>query len=150
MDERELIATLEQAKAHFRVMRHKPVFNIPQACEALHVLPSQVAKNLLLSDDFGVFMLLVRGDTRADFDALAKKRGTKRVMLATPDDVYKKTGVKIGSVNLFSWPDVFIDESVTRLPEINVHPDDNAVTVFVKTDDILRLVPKAVIGKFSK
>jgi hypothetical protein len=92
----------------------------------------------------------VRGDTRADFDALAKKRGTKRVMLATPDDVYKKTGVKIGSVNLFSWPDVFIDESVTRLPEINVHPDDNAVTVFVKTDDILRLVPKAVIGKFSK
>jgi hypothetical protein len=50
MDERELIAFLDQAKAHYHVVRHKPVFNIPQACAELKMLPSQVAKNLLFVD----------------------------------------------------------------------------------------------------
>lgn len=150
MDEKKLLNMLDNNLAAYRVVRHKPVFNIEEACRELGTTPGQEVKNLLCKDTNGFFLFVTRGDMRVDFNALRKSRGTPKVSMASPDEVKTKTGVAIGSVNLFSFPAVYLDESVRALPELNIHPDDNTVTVFVKTEDALRLVPGAVFGSFSK
>lgn len=150
MDLDELARKLKAGNAVFRVVHHKPVFNMREACDVLGTTPDKDVKNLLFRDEKDFVLVVVRGDRKVDTDAVANARGVPKVALAKPDEVLKITGVPIGSVNLFSAPAVLIDEEVKSLPEINVHPDDNSVTVFIKSDDALRLVPKAVFGRFSK
>lgn len=150
MDERGLTGRLRDAAAVFRVVRHRPVFTVEEACAALGISAADEAKNLLFVDEKGFFLVVLRGDRKVDALALARERGTARVRLASPGEVKERTGVAVGAVNLFSFAVVLIDEEVLALAELPVHPDDNSVTFFVKTADALRMVPSAVVVSCAK
>lgn len=150
MDENELKGLLDSRGIKFEIKRHKPVFNIEEACRELGVDPEHEVKNLLLKDETGFFMVILTGNALVDFNSVRKARGVKKVRLALPEEVKAKTGVEIGSVNLFSFPTVLLDRKVTELPTLNTHPDDNSVTFFIPTADALGLLENMVVGDFSK
>ncbi|MBI5228841.1 hypothetical protein HY991_01935 [Candidatus Micrarchaeota archaeon] len=150
MNEQRLIAMLELNHIEHRIVRHAPVYNIAEACSELGKKPKEEVKNLLLKDEKGFFLLVILGDRKADLKALQIARKTKKISLATPEEVKEKTGVSVGAVNLFSYPIVYVDYSVCSLEEINVHPDDNSVTVFAETTGALKLLKNPVFGSFSK
>jgi len=150
MDEKAFTQLLESNGIAYRVMRHKPVYTVAESCAERGAKPEEETKNLLLKDGKGFFLLVLPGDRRADFTALAKARGGGRAALATPQEVKEQTCVEVGAVNLFSHPVVFVDERVLALPQLFIHPDDNAVSVCVETKAALSLVKAPVFGKFSK
>jgi len=149
MKQSALEAMLKKAGISYRVVRHKPVFTVAEACAELKITPDAVVKNILLKDDKGFFVVVIQGDRKMDFGAIAKLRSTAKVMMASPEEVKDETGVEIGSVSLLSFPDVLVESGVKSLSELNIHPDDNKVTLFVSID-ALNLVKKLVVGDFAK
>lgn len=150
MNETQLAKKLTENNVAYRVCRHPPVFNVPEACAALGVKPQEIVKNLLLKDGKGFFLCVLRGCDKLDFKTIAAARGGGKPSLARPEDVERETGVKAGSVNLFSFPHVLIDEKARLLKELNIHPDDNATTVFAETQGALALVKHAQYGSYAK
>ena len=148
MNERQLSELLNGKKVEYKILRHKPVFNIQEASAELGVKPEEEVKNILLKDGKGFFLLIAVGNTKIDFKAVQIARGTKKTRFAFPDEVKQQTGVENGSVNLFSYPAVYVDSKVILLKEINVHPDDNSVTFILETSQALGLLENKTIGKY--
>ena len=148
MNEQQLTQLLDSKGIPYRVIRHKPVFNIEEACRELGVSPDAEVKNLLLKDDRGFFLLIAVGSTRVNYKAVAAARGTKKVRMAQADEVKEKTGVEVGSVNLFSYSEVLVDSRVVALAEINTHPDDNTITLMIPTGPALGLLKNKTVGEF--
>ncbi|MBS3070552.1 hypothetical protein J4220_03530 [Candidatus Micrarchaeota archaeon] len=150
MNETQLESILKENDASYEIKRHKPVFNIHEACLELGIKPEDEVKNLLMKDSKGFFLLIACGNTKADFSALSKARGGGKVSLASAEEVKQNTGVDVGSVNLFSYPVVFVDERILSLKTVNTHPDDNSVTFFIETSKALGLLKEKTIGSFCK
>jgi len=150
MNEAQLESFLKENGVAYEIIRHKPVFNIEEACAELGVTPDEEVKNLLLKDGKGFFLLIAVGSTRIDFKALSKIRSGGRVSLANPEEVKEKTGVEVGSVNLFSYPIVYVDGRVTGLKKLNTHPDDNSVTFMMEAGKALELLKEKTVGNFCK
>ncbi len=150
MNEAQLESFLKENGVGYEIKRHKPVFNIHEACLELGLKPEEEVKNLLMKDSKGFFLLIACGNTKADFKALSKTRGGGKVSLASAEEVKQNTGVDVGSVNLFSYPIVYVDERILSLKKINSHPDDNAVTFFIDASKALELLKDKTVGNFCR
>jgi Ala-tRNA(Pro) deacylase len=149
MDEKALAALLDSRGIPFRVIRHKPIYTIADACRELGITADKEIKNLLLRDSKGFFLLVLRGDKRADLEAIERARGAGLVRMATPPEVKEQTGVEIGHVNPFAYPVVFVDEGVKSLGELLANPDDNSVSFAIPCAPALELL-SPVFGAFAK
>lgn len=134
----------------FKVASHKPVYNIAEASEAEGIHPSKVVKNILMKDEKGFFLIVLCGDTRCDFDKIRDFRRTKRVRMATPEEVKTQTGVDVGAVNLFSCPEVIADNGVLKLKEINCHPDDNTKTIYFPVQYLKDVLPHLDVADIAQ
>jgi Ala-tRNA(Pro) deacylase len=150
MDEEALSKFLSERNIPFRVTHHKAVYTVAESAEAEGTDPSKIVKNILLKDDNGFFLAVLTGDKKFDFVKLRVIRKTKKIRMATPEEVKEKTGVEIGSVNLFSYPEVVVDSAVASLEEINTHPDDNAKTVYFPSKYLKEVVPVIVTADIGK
>jgi len=148
VNEQQLSQLFDSKGIPYRVIRHKPVFNTAEACAELGILPGKDVKFLLLKDDRGFFLLIAVGNTRVDYKAVRAARGTRKVRMAFANEVKEQTGVEVGSVNLFSYPEVLVDRRATTLDEIGTHPDDNSVTFMIPAGKAIDLLENKSIGEF--
>lgn len=91
-----------------------------EAAAALGCELGQVVKSLVITAGEPV-MVLVAGDRRADFDAVAEAMGTRRARMAHPTTVEELTGYATGGVCPFDLPEdivVLIDDSLTRFDSV--------------------------------
>jgi len=106
---RQVKELLDQNGIAYKVSEHSPVYTSEQAAKVRGIELKTGVKALVFKTEQGSFILgLIAADKKMDVKKLAKIVGTRKLELASPQDVLKVTGCEIGSVhpfgNLFGLP----------------------------------------------
>ncbi len=143
----ELYAYLDGMGISYEVEEHAPVFTIDEMREL--GIKGSVCKNLFLRDAKGRqhFLVVLPGDRQADLGALAAALGSSKLSFASEERLMKHLGLTKGSVTPFAViqdPDhtvqVLLDESLTGMDRLGVHPLVNTATLWISGADLLRFV----------
>ena len=95
--------------------------------------------------------MLVAGPDQVDWKTLRQVIGQSRLSMASADEVLAITGYPIGAVSPFGLPaplPIFIDQSVLAEEEISIGSGWRNITVILRSADLQRALPAAVIGDF--
>ena len=143
----ELYAYLDGMGISYEVEEHAPVFTIDEMREL--GIKGSVCKNLFLRDAKGRqhFLVVLPGDRQADLGALAAALGSSKLSFASEERLMKHLGLTKGSVTplaVIQDPDhtvqVLLDESLTGMDRLGVHPLVNTATLGIAGADLQRVV----------
>lgn len=136
MTKQETYDYLRARGAAFEITEHKAVYNMEECADLELPYPESDAKNLF-----------VRGDKRVDLKAFRRAHGTRSLSFASPEELQQYLHLTPGSVTpLWLLQDetrsvqFFLDEEFLLPGRIGVHPNDNTATVWMRTDDLLRIL----------
>jgi prolyl-tRNA editing enzyme YbaK/EbsC (Cys-tRNA(Pro) deacylase) len=93
---------------------------VPEAANALGVIPARIAKSISLKDNNGVMIVVTAGDTKLDNRKYKDRFGFKARMLS-PEEALEDTGHAIGGVCPFGLPPgvtVYLDISMKRFTTV--------------------------------
>ena len=150
MNKKEIYALLSTRNIWYEVTEHKAVYNMAEVAEIRLPYPEADAKNLFIRDDKkrNYYLITVKGDKRVDLKAFRQQNGTRPLTFASDQDLMDILGLIPGAVTPLGllndrehkvtfWLDKsFLEGSGL----IGVHPNDNTATVWLKTEDLLRLL----------
>lgn len=132
----------------YELTEHPAVFTIEEML-ALHLPHAEaVAKNLFLRDDKKrrYYLVCARQEKRVDLKELQQKIASRRLSFASEEDLQRLLGLTKGSVTPLGilndterQVSVVLDEAF-RGTLIGVHPNQNTATVWLQTEDLLRLL----------
>ncbi len=150
MNKQETYDYLTQKGIEYEVTEHKAVFNMAELDEVNLPYPECDAKNLFVRDDKrrNYYLITVKGDKRVNLKEFRKQNGTKPLTFASPEDLLAIMGLTPGSVTPLGVLNdtelkvhAFIDKDFLAEPQIiGVHPNDNTATVWLKAEDLIRLM----------
>ena len=145
----QLLARLESLGIRVPMVEHPRVFTVEEARAHRGHLPGVFTKSLFLRDRKGAMWLVVCVDDRkVDLKALPPRIGAKpRLSFGSGERLMKYLGVTAGSVSPFTLINdtagkvrIYFDRAVLAPDAINLHPLDNAKTVTITPDDLLRFL----------
>lgn len=150
MNKQEIYALISARNIWHEVTEHKAVFNMAEVAEIHLPYPEADAKNLFIRDDKkrNYYLITVKGNKRVDLKAFRQQNDTRPLTFASDQDLMDMLGLIPGAVTPLGllndrehkvtfWLDKSFLESSGL---IGVHPNDNTATVWLKTQDLLRLL----------
>lgn len=148
MNKQELYDFLNLKGVSFEKVEHHAVFTVEEA-DALNLPhPEAGAKNLFLRDDKKkhYYILTVRDRLSVNLKEFQEKIGSRKLSFASEADLLEIMGLTKGSVTPFGVlndvnrrVEVYLDSYYNgRL--ISVHPNENTATVYLNTDDLVKLI----------
>ena len=150
MNKQETYDYLTQNGIEYEVTEHKAVFNMAELDEVDLPYPECDAKNLFIRDDKkrNYYLITVKGDKRVNLKEFRKQNGTKPLSFASPEDLLAIMGLTPGSVTPLGVLNdterkvhAFIDKDFLDEPQIiGVHPNDNTATVWLKSEELIKLM----------
>ena len=143
---------LDQNGIPYKVSEHEPVYTSEQAAKIRGVELKTGVKALVLKTGEGkIVMGLVSADRRIDLKKLAKTVRTRKLRLASPEEVLKITGCEVGSVhpfgNLYRLP-TYLDSSILENQTVNFNAGLHTVSIQMKARDLIKAI-RPVIETFS-
>jgi prolyl-tRNA editing enzyme YbaK/EbsC (Cys-tRNA(Pro) deacylase) len=93
---------------------------VPEAANALGVIPARIAKSISLRTGEGVMIIVTAGDMKLDNRKYKDHFGVKAKMLS-PEEALETTGHAVGGVCPFALPpgvNVFLDVSMNRFQTV--------------------------------
>ena len=143
---------LDQEGITYKVSEHEPVYTSEEAARVRGVgLKTGVKALVFKTAEESFIMGLVAADKRIASKKLAKITGTKRLRLASPEEVLKITGCEVGSVhpfgNLHSLP-TYLDRSILENEMVNFNVGLHTVSIYMKSEDLIKAI-KPAIEEFS-
>lgn len=150
MNKQEIYALLAENGVWHEITEHKAVFNMAELAEVEIPYPEGDAKNLFLRDDKkrGYYLLTVRGDKRVDLKQFRRAHGLRPLSFASEEELAALLGLFSGAVTPLGLLNdaqhivkLFLDAELLAPPGlVGVHPNDNTATVWLKTEDLLRIL----------
>lgn len=150
MNKQEIYNYLNSRGIRYEITEHGAVYNMEDLSSVALPYPEADAKNIFVRDDKkrNYFLITVKGDTRVDLKEFRRRHGTRNLSFASADDLSAILGLIPGAVTPLgllndkeSSVQFFLDRSFLDAPRlIGVHPNDNTATVWIKTDDLIRLI----------
>lgn len=148
MNKQEIYRLLDEQHIACEVTEHDAVYNMAEAATIKLPHPEDEAKNLFLRDKKKehYYLVTVKANKRVDLKAFRQQHGLQALSFATPDDLMNLLGLIPGAVTplgLLNDPQhrviFYLDEAFQKR-SISVHPNDNTATIWLKTEDLLRLI----------
>ena len=150
MNKQEIYAFLAENGVWHEITEHKAVFNMAELAEVEIPHPEGDAKNLFIRDDKkrSYYLLTVRGDKRVDLKQFRRAHGLRPLSFASEEELAALLGLFPGAVTPLGLLNdaqhsvkLFLDAELLALPGlVGVHPNDNTATVWLKTEDLLRIL----------
>lgn len=150
MNKQEIYDYLNSQGIRYEITEHGAVYNMEDLSSVALPYPEADAKNIFVRDDKkrNYYLITVKGDTRVDLKEFRRLHGTRNLSFASADDLSAILGLIPGAVTPLgllndkeSSVQFFLDRSFLDAPGlIGVHPNDNTATVWIKTDDLIRLI----------
>ena len=150
MNKQEIYEYLSQQHIGYEVTEHKAVYNMEDLSDVEIPYPQADAKNLFVRDNKkqNYYLITVRGNQRLDLKAFRKANGTRPLSFASEEDLTEKMGLQAGSVTPLGVLNdetcsvkVFVDAYFLENDAlIGVHPNENTATIWMKTEDLLRII----------
>ena len=150
MNKQEIYTYLAQEHIWHEIAEHEAVYNMEEASHLEVSYPGCDAKNLFVRDDKrrNYYLITVKGDKRVDLKEFRRQHSTRSLSFASAEDLMEIMGLTPGAVSplgLLNDPAhraaLFLDQDLLHDPgHIGVHPNDNTATVWLNTDDLIRLL----------
>ena len=148
MNKAEIYRFLTEHKISYEVTEHEAVYSMDELNSVELPYPEWDAKNLFVRDDKkqNYYLITVRGNKRVNLKEFRKAHGLRNLSFASPDDLMKIMGLVPGSVSPLGLLNdderrvhFFLDDDFSG-NLIGIHPNDNAATVWLQTDDLIKLI----------
>ena len=146
----EIYDYLETNDIWHEITEHAAVFNMEELDSVDLPYPEADAKNLFVRDDKrrNYYLITVKGDKRVDLKEFRKTHGTKPLTFVKPDELMDILGLIPGAVTPFGLLNdsdkkvvFYIDAAFQDgAGLIGVHPNDNTATVWLKAEDLIRII----------
>ena len=146
----EIYDYLKEKEIRHEITEHKAVFNMEELDSVELPYPDRDAKNLFVRDDKrrSYYLITVKGDKRVDLKEFRKTYGTRPLSFVKPDELADILGLIPGAVTPFGLLNdsekkvaFYIDaEFLGGSGLIGVHPNDNTATVWLKAEDLIRII----------
>ncbi len=143
---------MNQEKIWYEITEHKAVYNMAEVSQIELPYPQYDAKNLFVRDDKkkNYYLITVKGDKRVDLKQFRKNNNTRALSFASSEDLMTILSLTPGEVTPFGllndiecrvvW---FLDQDLTDgLGLIGVHPNDNTATVWLKSEDLIKIIQR--------
>lgn len=150
MNKQQIYDFLNEQGIKYEAVEHKAVYNMAQMSEVTLPHPEADAKNLFVRDDKkrSYYLITVKGNKRVDLNSFRQKYGTRRLSFASDSDLADYLGLIPGAVTPLGLLNdaeckvhFFIDEEFLQPSAlIGVHPNDNTASVFLKAEDLLKII----------
>lgn len=148
MNKAETYEFLRAKNIPFETVEHEAVFNMEEMSKISLPHPEADAKNLFVRDDkhLNFYLITVRGDKRVNLKEFRKANGTRPLTFASETELFEILRLTPGSVTplgLLSDDErkvkFYIDSDLVK-GLVGVHPNENTATVFLKTEDLTKLI----------
>lgn len=148
MNKAEIYRFLTEHKISYEVTGHEAVYSMDELSSVELPYPEWDAKNLFVRDDKkqNYYLITVRGNKRVNLKEFRKAHGLRNLSFASPDDLMKIMGLVPGSVSPLGLLNdderrvhFFLDDDFSG-NLIGIHPNDNTATVWLQTDDLIKLI----------
>ena len=149
MNKSETLYYLDQMGIKYEIVEHQAVYNMAEMEKIALPHPEADAKNLFVRDDKkqNYYLLTIKGDKRVNLQQFREENGTRRLSFASPQDLKEKMDLEPGSVTplgLLNDPEhkipFYLDSYFSDQPRIAVHPNDNTATIWLKPQDLLKVI----------
>mgnify|MGYP001783472425 CR=1 FL=1 len=139
MNKQEIYEYLSQQHIWYEVTEHKAVYNMEDLSDVEIPYPQADAKNLFVRDNKKQNYYLI---------TFRKANGTRPLSFASEEDLTEKMGLQAGSVTPLGVLNdetcsvkVFVDAYFLENDAlIGVHPNENTATIWMNTEDLLRII----------
>ena len=148
MTKRETYDYLTDHGVEYEVTEHIAVYNMEELNAVRLPYPDRDAKNLFVRDDKkrNYYLITVKGDKRVDLKEFQQRFGTRKLSFASADDLMAIMGLIPGAVTPLGLLNdserkvsLYLDEAFLG-GLVGVHPNDNTATVWMKAEDLIRLI----------
>lgn len=148
MTKEETYTFLKEKGIEFETVEHQAVFNMDELNTVELPHPEWEAKNLFVRNDKkrDYYLITVKGSKRIDLKEFRRKNGLRPLTFASEDDLLGIMKLSPGSVT----PLGLLNDSERKVKfyldaelsggMVGVHPNDNTATVYLKADDVMRLI----------
>lgn len=149
-------ATFEQAMnilndlgIGYQLVEHEPAVTTEIADKVIEGIDGVRTKTLFLTNRRKTsFYLVIMDDAeRIDVDAFKEITGEKLIKMVSPETLQEKLGLTPGIVSPFGLLNdenrevkVFIDGDIVREERLSFHPNTNDKTIFLRTQDALKML----------
>ena len=148
MTKRETYDYLTDHGVEYEVTEHIAVYNMEELNAVRLPYPDRDAKTLFVRDDKkrNEDLITVKGDKRVDLKEFQQRFGTRKLSFASADDLMAIMGLIPGAVTPLGLLNDGERKAALYLDEaflgglVGVHPNDNTATVWMKAEDLIRLI----------
>lgn len=150
MNKQEIYNYLKTKNVWHEITEHQAVYNMAELSQINIPYPQANAKNLFVRDDKkkNYYLITVKGDKKIDLKEFRKINQTRPLSFASENDLVNIMNLFPGSVTPFGILNdkqkrvtVFQDEDFWESPNlIGIHPNDNTATVWLKPDDLVKII----------
>ena len=148
MNKTEIYQYLTENNIWHEITQHEAVYNMEELKAVELPYPEWDAKNLFVRDDKkrNYYLITVKGEKRVDLKEFRKQNGLRNLSFASEADLLEYMQLTPGSVSplgLLNDPEhrvqFYLDAELAG-NKIGVHPNDNTATVWMETDDLIKLI----------
>lgn len=148
MNKTEIYQYLTENNIWYEITKHEAVYNMEELKAVELPYPEWDAKNLFVRDDKkrNYYLITVKGEKRVDLKEFRKQNGLRNLSFASEADLMEYMRLTPGSVSplgLLNDPEhqvqFYLDAELAG-NKIGVHPNDNTATVWMETDDLIKLI----------
>lgn len=148
MNKTEIYQYLTENNIWHEITQHEAVYNMEELKAVELPYPEWDAKNLFVRDDKkrNYYLITVKGEKQVDLKEFRKQNGLRNLSFASEADLMEYMQLTPGSVSplgLLNDPEhrvqFYLDAELAG-NKIGVHPNDNTATVWMETDDLIKLI----------
>ena len=150
MNKQETYDYLKKCGVEFEITEHPAVWNMDDVAQLEMPHPEADAKNLFVREDktTSYHMITVKGDKRVDLKALRRAEGLRQLKFANGQELSDVLDLYAGAVTPLGLLNdetrsvtLYLDAYFLQPPAlIGAHPNDNTATVWLKTEDLIRVI----------
>tara|TARA_R110002095_G_scaffold81749_1_gene71092 strand:+ start:1074 stop:1595 length:522 start_codon:yes stop_codon:yes gene_type:complete len=144
----QFIAVLGTLGLSYELYEHEPIFTVEQGVHLKESIPGTHCRNLFLRDKKKkMFLIVAANETQIDLKKLSAVLDCARLSFGSADRLWDNLGIRQGSVNPFCIINdtdknvrIMLDAHMMAQSLVNYHPMDNAWTIGMSPDDVIRFI----------
>lgn len=144
---------LEDQNIDYELVHHPRTFTSMETAAAAHIAGDQLAKSVMVEDDFGFMAVVIPSTHHLRFAALSEQLG-HRFGLATEEEIRRLfDDCEVGSIPAVAQAyglSVLVDEALLEQDEVYFEAGDHTELVHVSGRDFEALMAHAGHGQFSR
>ena len=143
MVDEKVIECLREAEVDYEILKTEPVYTCEAAAEATGTrLHQHVKSMLLLCDECKPVLALLQGDKRVDLNRVRKVTSSRRVRLASHEEVKNIMKVEIGAVSPLIADEIpiLLDIGLMREKTLYMSAGTHTECVAMSPRDLLKVV----------